>query len=71
MDAGRIRILYGITVLSGCLAVALEQVAETLPGLESLSQVAAYILLGVAGTMCLIIAGLLARAVWRGRKTAL
>ena len=67
VDAGRIRILYGITVLSGCLAVALEQVAETLPGLESLSQVAAYILLGVAGTMCLIIAGLLARAVWRGR----
>ena len=71
VDAGRIRILYSITVLSGCLAVALEQVAETLPGLESLSQVAAYILLGVAGTMCLIIAGLLARAVWRGRKAAL
>ncbi len=62
VDAGRIRILYGITVLSGCAAVALEQAAATLPGLEFLGDIAAYVLLGVSGTMCLVIAALLARA---------
>ena len=67
VDAGRIRILYGITVLSGCIAVALEQVAATLPGLDLLSDIAAYVLLGVAGTMCLVIATLLGRAALRRR----
>ena len=65
VDAGRIRILYGITVLSGCAAVALEQAANLLPGAEFLGDAAAYVLLGVSGTMCLVITALLARAVAR------
>ena len=62
VDPGRIRILYGVTVLSGCVAVALEQAANTLDGLEFLGDIAAYILLGVSGTMGLVIAVLLVRA---------
>lgn len=62
VDPGRIRILYGVTVLSGCVAVALEQAANSLDGLEFLGDIAAYILLGVSGTMGLVIAALLVRA---------
>lgn len=68
VDPGRIRILYGITVLSGAVAIALGQVAETLPGLEFLVVVDNWILLGVPGLMCLVITGLLIRAVRRGRR---
>ena len=65
VDAGRIRILFGITVLSGSVAVALKQVAESVPGLEFLTIVAAFVLLGVAGVMCIVIAGFLLRATWK------
>ena len=65
VDPGRIRILYGITVLSGCAAVALEQVASTSEGLEFLGDIAAFVLLGVSGTMGLVIAVLLVRALLR------
>ena len=67
VDPGRIRILYGITVLSGAVAIALGQIAETLPGLEFLVVVDNWILLGVPGLMCLVITGLLVRAARRGR----
>lgn len=62
VDAGRIRVLFGITVLSGSVAVALKQVAESNADLEYLSTVAAVVLLGVAGTMCGVIAILMLRA---------
>ena len=65
VDAGRIRILYGLTVLSGAVAIALGQIAETLPGLAFLVIVDNWILLGVPGLMGLIITGLLIRAVRR------
>ena len=65
VDAGRIRILYGLTVLSGAVAIALGQIAETLPGLAFLVIVDNWILLGVPGLMGLIITGLLLRAVRR------
>ena len=68
VDAGRIRILYGITVLSGAVAIALGQIAETLPGLAFLVVVDNWILLGVPGLMGLIITGLLLRAVRRQRR---
>lgn len=68
VDAGRIRVLFGITVLSGSVAVALKQVAESSPGLEYLSGVASVVLLGVAGTMCGVIAILMLRA---RRKTSI
>ena len=67
VDPGRIRILYGVTVLSGAVAIALGQVAETLPGLEFLVVLDNWILLGVPGLMCLVITGLLIRAARRGR----
>ena len=67
VDAGRIRILYGLTVLSGAVAIALGQIAETLPGLAFLTVVDNWILLGVPGLMGLIITALLLRALRRGR----
>ncbi len=62
VDAGRIRVLFGITVLSGSVAVALKQVSESSPGLEFLGALAAVVLLGVASVVCGVIAVLLMRA---------
>ena len=59
VDPGRIRVLFGITVLSGSVAVALNQVAESSADLEYLSIVASVVLLGVAGGMCAVIAVLM------------
>ncbi len=58
-DAGRIRVLFGVTVLSGSVAVALKQVSLAGPDVEFLSTVASFILLGVAGTICLVIVAML------------
>jgi len=69
VDAGRIRILYGLTVLSGAVAIALGQIAETLPGLAFLVIVDNWILLGVPGLMGLIITALLLRALRRRGRT--
>lgn len=68
VDPGRIRILYGITVLSGAVAIALGQIAETLPGLEFLVVVDNWILLGVPGLMCLVITALLLRSARQRRR---
>ncbi|MCH9046964.1 MAG: sulfite exporter TauE/SafE family protein [SAR324 cluster bacterium] len=62
VDPGRIRVLFGITVLSGSLAVALKQAAESSASLEYLGAVAPVVLLGVATVMCGVIALLLLRA---------
>ena len=62
VDAGRIRVLFGITVLSGSVAVALKEVAESSADLEYLSAVASVVLLGVAGAMCGVIAILMVGA---------
>ncbi len=62
VDAGRIRVLFGITVLSGSVAVALKQVSESSPGLEYLGAVASVVLLGVASVVCGVVAVLLMRA---------
>jgi hypothetical protein len=62
VDPGRIRVLFGVTVLSGGVAVALKQVAESVPGLDFLGGVASVTLLGISGAMCLVIAVLLVRA---------
>ena len=58
----RIRFLFGVTVLGGSTAVALEQVSKSGLGPELLSVVASYLLLGLGGAICLIIALLLALA---------
>jgi len=59
VDSGNIRVLFGVTVLSGCVAVALKQAAESVAGLEFLTTVASFVLLGVSGVMCLVIAALM------------
>ena len=62
VEPARIRILYGVTILGGCIAVALEQVSTFSEGIEFLSNVASVVLLSVAGAMCLIIAVMMIRA---------
>ena len=62
VEASRIRFLFGVTVLSGSLAVALEQVSNTGLGPKLLAEVASFLLLGTSGTICLIIVGLLITA---------
>ncbi|PKB67037.1 MAG: hypothetical protein BZY81_05695 [SAR202 cluster bacterium Io17-Chloro-G4] len=62
VDPTRIRVLFGVTILSGSLAVALKQVSESVSGTDFLSTVASGVLLGVAGAICLLIAGLLVKA---------
>ena len=56
VDAARIRILYGVTILGGCVSVALDQVSTYSDSIEFLSTLASVVLLSVAGSMCLIIA---------------
>ena len=62
VDPARIRILYGVTVLSGSVAVALKQISEMNSALNFLSSLAAIVLLGVALFMCGIITILLIKA---------
>ena len=62
VEPARIRILYGITILGGGVAVALEQVSTFSDSVEFLSTVASVVLLGVAGAMCLIIMGMMIKA---------
>ena len=56
VDAARIRILFGLTVLSGSVAVGLEQASKSIPGAEFLSTAASFLLLGFSGAICLVIA---------------
>jgi len=62
VEPARIRILYGVTILGGCISVTLEQVSTFSEGIEFLSNVASVVLLSVAGAMCLIIAVMMIRA---------
>ena len=66
VDGSRIRFLYGITVLSGSISVALEQVSDSGVGPEFLSDLATIVLLGVSGTMCVIITKMLISAKRKG-----
>ena len=65
VEASKIRVLYGLIVLAGSVAVALEQVSETVSS-DLLSTLAAVVLLGASGGMCLLIAGIMASAYRRG-----
>ena len=65
VEPGRIRVFFGVTVLSGGVAVALKEVSESVSSLHFLDTVAAVLLLGVSGAICLVIAGLLLRAARR------
>ena len=67
VEGSRIRLLYGITVASGCIAVALKQASETSASVEYLADVASVLLLGVAGAICVLIGFMLVVA--KARKT--
>ncbi|HCP23633.1 MAG: sulfite exporter TauE/SafE family protein [SAR202 cluster bacterium] len=62
VEPARIRILYGVTILGGCAAVALEQASTFSDSVEFLSTLASVVLLTVAGIMCLTIATMMMNA---------
>ena len=70
VDGARIRFLYGITILAGSGALALDQIAEFSDNLDFLSTVGAALLLGVAGLMCGVIALLAMASISRKRQEA-
>ena len=61
VEASRIRVLYGIVVFAGSVAVGLQQASET-TSIEFLSTLASVVLLGVSGAICLVIAAMLVAA---------
>ncbi len=65
VEASRIRFLYGVIVLVGGGAVALEEVSEA-SGVDVLSTLASVVLLGAGGGMCLWLGVLLLKARWSG-----
>ena len=71
VEPARIRILYGVTIMGGCISVALDQVSTYSGSLDFLSTLASVILLSVAGAMCLIIAGMMIRAKRERKELAL
>ena len=62
VEPARIRVLYGVTILGGGAAVALEQASTFSASVEFLSTVASVVLLSVAGAMCLTIGVLMLKA---------
>ena len=62
VQPARIRFLYGLLVLSGGLAVGLEELAQAAPALGIPAALAPAVLLGSGGAMCLLLAALLLRA---------
>ena len=61
INPSRIRFLYGLLILTGAVAVALEEVSRAVPGAGVLSTVASAVLLGSGGGMCLLLLGLMLR----------
>ena len=70
VEPARIRILYGVTILGGCVAVGLEQVSTFSESVEYLSTLASVVLLSVAGAMCLTIWVMMLRAKRGSREMA-
>ena len=65
VEPSRIRFLYGLLIMTGAVAVALEEISQAAPGAGILSTVASAILLGSGGGMCLFLLALMLRG--RGR----
>ena len=70
VDPGRIRILYGITVLSGALAIGMGQVGKAAAELAFLSRIDDWVLLGIPGCMCIVITILMILEAVRRRQPA-
>ena len=62
VDGARIRVLYGITLLSASVSVALKQASETVATSDILSATASILLLSVPGVICILIAIMLVAA---------
>ena len=62
VEPSRIRFLYGLLIMTGAVAVALEELSQAVPGAAALSAAAAVVLLGSGGGMCLLLLALMARA---------
>ena len=62
VEPSRIRFLYGVLVLAGGIAVGMDQASQAIPGAGLLSTVAAVVLLGVGGGMCVFVGVLMLRA---------
>ena len=69
IEPSRIRFLYGLLILTGAVAVALEEVSQAVPGAGFLSAVASTVLLGSGGGMCLLLLGLMLRGRERGPES--
>ena len=67
VNPSRIRFLYGLLIMTGAVAVALEEVSQAAPGAGALSTVASAVLLGSGGGMCLLMLALMLRS--RGRDS--
>ncbi|MDA1128746.1 MAG: sulfite exporter TauE/SafE family protein [Chloroflexi bacterium] len=65
----RIRFLYGVIVLAGGLAVAMEEVSQA-ADVDVLSTLASVVLLGVGGAMCLMIGAMMIKAKLKDRELA-
>ena len=65
VEAPRIRVLYGVIVLVGGVAVVLVEVSQAFD-VKLLSTLASVVLLGAGGGICLWLAGLLLRSRWSG-----
>ena len=70
VDPGRIRILYGITVLSGALAIGMGQLGKAVEGLAFLSSIDDWVIVGVPLGMCVVITVLMVAEALRRRKPA-
>jgi len=70
VEPARIRILYGVTIMGGCVSVALDQASTFSDSVEFLSMIASVLLLSVAGTMCLFIAAMMIRAKRESKELA-
>ena len=60
--ASSIRFLYGLLIITGAVAVALEEMSQAVPGAGILSAVASTVLLGSGGGMCLLLLVMMARS---------
>ena len=70
VDPGRIRILYGVTVLSGAAAIGMGQLGSAVEELAFLGRIDDYVLLGVSGLMCVVITVLMVAEALRRRQPA-
>lgn len=62
IEPSRIRFLYGLLILTGAVAVGLEELSQAVPGAEALSTVASVVLLGSGGGMCIVLLVMMARS---------